>query len=479
MRLSALARAAEGTVYGEDCLITGISCNSKSLSPGDLFFALSGKECDGREYIAEAIQRGASAIVCEAPFDCSLPYVVVKNGRCALAKASAAFYGNPERELSIVTVTGTNGKTSSCHLLAGILKNVGVPCGTVGTLGAFAEDLCLPTSLTTPDPPELFSLLKRMKDTGVKAVVMEASAHAIYWQKLCGICAEVGIFTNITQDHLDFFGDIKEYAGVKQEYFRSENCRCAVINSDDCYGKEILAKADCNKLSYSRKEEADIMAYRECQNANGVSFLLKIKGREYAVESPLFGGFNVYNLLAAIGAATALGVSEQEIVSAIPTLQAPEGRFQVIPDASGAKIVIDFAHTPDGMRSILTALRPITKGRLIAVFGCGGNRDKTKRAIMGEIAAEYADFCVITSDNPRFERPADIINEIEQGVKAVSANYIAIENRREAIRYALSLAGDGDTVAVLGKGAEAYQEIGGIRFTYKDEDVIRCLLRKR
>ena len=474
MELAALLAGLEiQEIVGEIRVrIERLCFDSREAGRGALFFCLTGGKRDGHDYAFEAVAKGAVALVCERKLPLAVPQVLVADSRAAMSLMASHFYGDPAKLLKTVTVTGTNGKTTTTYLLKSIFEADGQKCGLIGTMGARIGERAEAASLTTPDPIEFSRLLADMVKAGVRVVAAEASAHAIYYRKLAGLCADVGIFTNLTQDHLDFFGDLNTYANVKAGYFTPKNVRTALINADDEVGRQIIRGTRCDTLSYALDHTAEIYADRVRHTREGFSALVNLFDRPLEVRCRLHGQFNVYNMLAAAGAAAALGVPDKSVAAGIAALREVEGRFNVF-HRGELTVIVDFAHTPDGLRNVLKAARAMTKGRLICVFGCGGNRDRAKRPIMGRIAGELADFCVVTSDNPRFEDPFAIMQEIERGL---TGRYILIENRTRAIAYAVESGEPGDTVIVCGKGGEQYQEVAGCRHPYSDREVVRRVL---
>lgn len=459
-----------------DIEIKRIAFDSAKADKHTLYVALKGSRADGHDFLEQVREQGCVAVLTERLCSVESTQIVVKDTRAALSRLCAKLNGNPEKKLRIVTVIGTNGKTTITYLVESILRDAGVKCGVIGTLGTVINGKKIASALTTPDPTELYPLFANMVRDGVEVCVMEASAHAIYLRKLEGIRAEVGVFSNLTQDHLDFFGSMKAYAKVKTGYFTPENCRYALINADDRYGMGIVNTSDCEILTYGMANPADIFAIDDSMNERGNRFTMNLFDAVSEVQTCLFGKFNLYNCLAAAGVARVLGVEEEFILSGLKKVKMLPGRFNLYRAGKGCKIVIDYAHTPDGMKNTLSTAREITEGKLICVFGCGGNRDRVKRSIMGEIADCFADFTVITSDNPRYEDPVDIMREIEMGMSKNQCRYIMIENRKRAIVYAVTKAEPRDTVVICGKGGESYQEIAGVRMPYRDEDVIKSFL---
>lgn len=452
--------------------IKGIAIDSKQVQRGQVFIALRGINTDGNDYIAEAIMRGAVAVVSEVTIaDLPVTLVVVKDARSSLAKICSAYYCHPEKSLKFIGVTGTNGKTTVTHLIKGILDKNGYKTGLIGTLGAYYGDNYRETSLTTPDPIELFSTLSDMVSAGVTHVIMEVSAHASRLKKLDGITFDIGIFTNLTQDHLDYFETIENYKQAKLEFLNLNKCKQIVTNVDDETGKEIALSI--KSISYGVDNPSDVFAINIEESKNGLKFVVNLFDYVLKVETKLIGYFNVYNVMSALIASVMVGVSPQDAVNTIKNLERINGRLESLPSKNGVSVFIDYAHTPDGLSVSLKALRKITPNKLFCVFGCGGNRDISKRAVMGEISGLNADFTVITSDNPRFEEPMDIIADIENGVRKATKKYVIIQKRQDAVYYALNMAKKGDTVLIAGKGAEQYQDILGIKHPYNDKDTVK------
>ena len=474
MKLSYLAKECGGRVLGGDAEIRSLCTDSRVAGEGDLFFCFRGTHCDSHEFAAEAEARGAAALVVDRPLPVSLPCILSEDVRAAMANISAAFYGHPERRMKLVGVTGTNGKTTTSQMLYHILKAAGRSAGLVGTLGAKFAGRETEPCLTTPDPVVLFSLLADMAQEGVDTVAMEVSAHALALRKVEPIRFEVGIFTNLTQDHLDFFGSMKAYGDAKKLLFSAEKCHFAVVNSDDPFTAELPCT---NTLSYGLETPADCFAVIERETLRSVRLLLNLEDELIETQLRMTGRHNVYNALAAAAAAKLLGAQPDAIAKGLAET-AVEGGLEWTASVRGADIFVDFAHTPDGLEKSLKALRPYCKGRLVLLFGCGGNRDGKKRPKMGEIAAKFADFTVITSDNPRYEDPVSIISDIERGFLPHSDAYVAVEEREEGIRYALAMLEAGDILLVAGKGGETNQEIMGIKYTYDDKTLIKRLTEK-
>lgn len=475
MKLSELAKELPHSMLKGDAEVRGLTADSRVAGEGDLFFCLHGEQTDSHEYAAEAEARGCVAVVCEQELLVSCAQLVVPDGREAMARIAAAFYHHPERSLKMVGVTGTNGKTTTATMICNILRAAGKNAGLIGTLGASYAAVKVPASLTTPDPICLFSLLADMVQAGMHAAVMEVSAHALYFKKEAPVCYDVAVFTNLTRDHLDFFGDMQRYGDAKQMLFTRGKCRFAVLNADDAFSRT-LAKG-VRHMTYGLETPADAFALVRSETLRACDAILNLQDELCEVTVPMTGRHNLSNALAAACAARRLGADAEAISRGIGTTKV-DGRLEWVGAWHGGDVFVDFAHTPDGLEKSLAALREHCAGRLIALFGCGGNRDAGKRAGMGEVAARCADFSVLTSDNPRYEDPYAIISEIEAGYRKASENYVAIEEREKAIAYALDLLSDGDILLIAGKGAEKYQEIMGIKYDYEDKAVVRSIIGK-
>ncbi|MBS5885383.1 MAG: UDP-N-acetylmuramoyl-L-alanyl-D-glutamate--2,6-diaminopimelate ligase [Clostridium sp.] len=444
----------EGTVEKE---VNHIQYDSRKVNEGDLFVCLTGFEVDGHDYANKAIEAGAKVVLCEKKIDIKsegVTVLLVNEGRKALATMSANYYGHPTKALKLIGVTGTNGKTTTVYLLKSMLEKAGKKVGLVGTIANYIGENKLKSERTTPESLELQKLFKDMVDANCEYCVMEVSSHSLQLDRVYGCEFEVGIFTNLTRDHLDFHKSFDNYYNAKFKLF--ERSKASVINVDDDYGYRVLK--DVEKLenkeikTYSINNNSDFKASDLMLKEGDIHF--KINGEEF--NSVLPGEYNVYNALGAVGAMSILGISNESIRKGLLDVVVP-GRCERI----GYKydipydIIIDFAHTPDGLKNILETLKGFTKNRLIAVYGCGGDRDKVKRAELGRIGTELADLAIITSDNPREEDPMAIIKEIVAGI--TKSNYLAIENRVEAIKLALGMAEEGDVVVLAGKGHENYQ----------------------
>ncbi len=468
MKLSNLLKGIKAKFT--DCEINKIEIDSRQVENGDLFVCLRGRDFDGHDYIQEALSKGANCVLVEK--NVGFTHTVrVKNTRKALAIIAANLYSNPRRNFRLIGVTGTNGKTTTTHIIKNILECANKKVGLIGTLGAYIGDRHITSHLTTPDPLELQSLFSVMATENVDVVVMEVSAHALALYKLWGIVFDVGVITNITQDHLDFFGTMEKYTKTKLSFISDRYCKIGIINSDD---ERICRPLQCSKVvSFGIANPADNFATNIHYSSNGTSYFLNINDNLLCINTPLCGRFNVENALAAASACFSLGVDCESIKNGINTIARVAGRFDVIRLKNGASVVIDYAHTPDGLEKILKNVRSISCGKLWCVFGCGGNRDKTKRPIMGSIASTLADFVVVTSDNPRYENPDVIIREVVSGIK--KTNYVCIVDRKVAIKYVVERLNTGDIAVIAGKGAENYLEINGEKLAYSDYKTVEEL----
>ncbi len=476
MKLSELAAELSEAERLGDAEVAGLCTDSRVAGEGDLFFCFCGTKTDAHAYAAEAVRRGASAVVCEHRLPVSCAQLVTADGRAAMARIAAAFYAHPERSLKMAGITGTNGKTTTAAMLYRILNEAGIPTGIIGTLGASYAGVHVPPTLTTPDPVCLFSMLRDMVNAGIEAVVMEVSAHALALRKEAPVFYDVSVFTNLTRDHLDFFGDMKAYAAAKERLFFPEKCAYAVLNADDGFCRRL--ETVCGEhITYGLETPAEAFALVESDTLRGCKALLNVQDELIEAAIPMTGRHNLSNALAAACAARRLGADADAVARGIAGTRV-EGRLEHVANVRGADIFVDFAHTPDGLEKSLSALREHCAGRLVALFGCGGDRDKGKREKMGEVAARLADFTVLTSDNPRYEDPYAIISAIERGFSGSSCEYVVIEERERAIAYAVGMLAEGDVLLVAGKGAERYQEIMGIKYDYNDKDVIEKLSGK-
>lgn len=441
---------------------------------GCLYFCLHGGERATVD-AAFALEHGATALIVEKKIDgVSIPQYTASDVRHKFAVMSAAYYDHPADKLTMIGVTGTNGKTTTTHIIKSILDASGRKTGLIGTNCVMIGNEKISATLTTPDPPVLHKLLADMAERGVDTVIMEVSAHALALKKTDGILFAVSAFTNLTQDHLDFFGSMEEYKKAKMLLFTPEHTQTAVVNMDDDTGMEIARSVMVPLITYGCENPSDVFGIDYKATDKGCSFVANIMDDIVRLGYCAPGAFNMSNVLCAAATANVLGIETDVIRRGVSSVKRVDGRFEII-KRPGKRVVIDYAHTPDGLSKILKAVREITSGKVIAVFGCGGDRDKSKRAIMGEVASELADFAVITSDNPRSESPLDIIKQIESGF--ITGNYMLMEDRKEGIKYALDICEEGDTVVIAGKGHENTQEICGRKEHFSDEETVRELLK--
>lgn len=480
MKLSQLASAALGysLELTGDCEILSLSADSREQSDKGLFFCIKGAHFDAHRFASQAISNGAVAlVVTEIQEHLHVPQLKVSNDRAAMALIARAFYGYPDQALRLIGITGTKGKTTTSYLVKAILEASGHKVGLIGTTGNMIENQWINSNLTTPDPIDLHKTLRKMADAGCAFVVMEVSAHAIWMHRLEGMVFEAGCFTNLSQDHLDFFGDMEKYFAAKRSFFMSGAVKNAVISLDDPWAARLSQELAMPKISYAICTNADLFA-RDIQiQEDGVSFLLSLwNDKYYPVHLKLMGMFNIYNAIAAAGIGLIVGADPEIICKALESVSSVPGRAEVLDTHTDYKVVLDYSHSPDALDNILSAIREFIKGRLIVVFGCGGDRDQGKRPLMGAIAGRLADFSILTSDNPRLEDPNDILEAIEQGIRPTGGQYTVIENRREAIKHALQLASLGDVVLLAGKGHETYQEIAGIKRPFNEKSIVTELL---
>src|SRR5881628_1067681 len=455
--------------------VENISYDSRRVQRNTLFVALRGEKTDGHQFIAQAINKGASVIVAERDEkDPRVTCLVVEDTRAALADFSATFYGHPARKLKLAAVTGTNGKTTTTFLIKHICENAGSRCGLIGTVRYEIGERILPAIRTTPESLDLQELLAQIVSAGCRAAAMEVSSHALAQDRTRGLEWNVAVFTNLTQDHLDFHGTMESYFDSKAKLFaqlgsqREKPKPVAIVNIDDRHGEQLLNKIDQRVavVTYGMSARADFRASNYRVEFSGTSYQLDAHGKSYLVRVPLIGRFNVANSVAALAAANALGISLREAVLSLGKSPQVPGRLEAVPAKRQFRAFVDYAHTPDALLNVLKTLRELEPRRLIVVFGCGGNRDRQKRPLMGEIADRNADYAIITSDNPRKEDPNAIISEIEKGFG--SDRYEKVAGRAEAIARAIALAQPRDIILIAGKGHETYQEFADHTVPFDD-----------
>ena len=462
-----------------DAVVSGIAYRSNAVLPGDAFFCIPGFEVDGHTFAADAVARGAGALVAEHEVEgISVPQFLVSSTRAALAFASAVFFNRPSRSLKLVGITGTNGKTTTVYLLDAIFRAAGYRTGLIGTVETRIADERQASSRTTPESPDLEGLLARMRDGGVSAVSMEVSSHAIDLNRVDSIEFAVVAFTNLTQDHLDYHHTLEAYFSVKRRLFTEFVAGARVVNIDDPLGAKIAAEVD-GVLTVGRAAQADVRAEAEHSTATGTTFTLLTPEGSSVVRLPLAGSYNVSNALVAAGCALSVGIALDGVVAGLESAPQVPGRLERIDLGQPFAVVVDYAHTPDSLAKSISAVREVTEGRVIVVFGCGGDRDPGKRPVMGASAGASADHVIITSDNPRSEDPVGIILQVEDGLRDTTADYEVEVDRRAAIRRALCLARPGDAVLIAGKGHEDYQIFADRTVHFDDREVAREELQTR
>jgi UDP-N-acetylmuramoyl-L-alanyl-D-glutamate--2,6-diaminopimelate ligase len=460
--------------------VEAVAYDSRKVTAGALFVAVSGFASDGNRFIPMAMEKGAAAVVTAKKPDVDVPYVLVENDRLALALIGCNFYGKPAESMTLIGVTGTNGKTSTTLILKQVLESItGCKAGLIGTMENRIGDEVIPTERTTPESFELQGLFARMLDAGCQYAIMEVSSHAIALHRVGGVHFDVAAFTNLTEDHLDFHKTMEHYCDTKAELFA--RCDAAVLNKDDEWFERMSRKAVCPMVTTSAKGEAGVYAKDVQMLSDGIRFTAVSEGEEIPVALPIPGRFTVYNTLSVLGIVKALGLDLKAATAALVNVQGVKGRIEVVPTpGKDYTVLIDYAHTPDGLDNVLRSVRDFCKGRLIAVFGCGGDRDPIKRPIMGRIGVELSDIAIITSDNPRTEEPSAIIRDIVAGVDSSMGTYEIIENRIKAIEYAMDIGKKDDIIILAGKGHETYQEIHGVKHHLDEREIVAAhLMEKR
>ena len=459
--------------------VTAVAYDSRKVTPGGVFVAITGFASDGNRVIPMALVKGAAAVVTATKPQGEVPYVLVESDRLALALMGCNYYGHPAKSMCMIGLTGTNGKTSSTLLLKHVIETVrGAKVGLIGTMENRIGDLVIPTERTTPESFDLQDLFAQMRDGGCRYVIMEVSSHALSLERVGGVHYDVAAFTNLTEDHLDFHGTMEAYCDAKAELFA--RCHKAVLNRDDPWFKRVGAKAPADTLTTSVHSGEGLHAKDVQMHSDGVSFTAVFGEKQVPVKLPIPGQFTVYNALTVLGCAMQLGISLEDAAAALATAQGVKGRVEVVPTpGKDYTILIDYAHTPDGLENVLSSVKDYCKGRLIAVFGCGGDRDRTKRPIMGKIGVDIADLAIVTSDNPRTEVPMEIIRDIVAGIPEEKENFTVIENRIDAIHHAMDIGEKNDIIVLAGKGHETYQEINGVKHHLDEREVVAQYLQER
>ena len=488
--MNELFRDQPVTITGPDVAVTGLAYDSRQVQPGFLFAALRGVTSDGHAHIGDAIARGAGCVLSEEPIEAeSVTSIVSEDSRQALARAARVFFGDPAEQLTMVGVTGTNGKTTTALIVEGVLRAAGKRAGVIGTLGARFEGELTDTGLTTPQSVELVKLLGSMQESGATAAVMEVSSHALVQHRTSGVSFDVGVFTNLTQDHLDYHGSLDEYFEAKALLLRErlKEGGQAVINLDD---PMVATLADERVIGFSRKghSQARIRVVEERLTLHSIELTVEVDGETFEITSPLVGAFNVENILAAVGVALALGIAVDVVAEGLAEISAVPGRLERVSQADEPLVVVDYAHTPDALEKALSVLRELTDNRLLCVFGCGGDRDARKRAPMGRAVGQIADVAVLTNDNPRTEDPQAIADAVIPGLEEAGMTeqddsslrgYRVELDRMRAIELAVRAAGPGDAVLIAGKGHEDYQIVGDEVRHFDDREAARRVLEMR
>ena len=473
--------------YG-DKVITGIQYDSRKVEPGNLFVCLKGLKTDGHAYVPQALAAGAEAILVQDKIEVLRPADIAvleyPDTRLALAKLAALWYDFPARRFRLWGITGTNGKTTTTYLMKWVWEQENLKTGLIGTVQNMIGNAVYPAVRTTPESLELQELFRKMADSGCKRVVMEASSHALKQNRVAETSFSGAVFTNLTQDHMDYHPDIADYRESKAKLFgylaeKAGQTVMGVVNIDDEAADAFIEASKVPVLTYGLSEKAALRVLDYQLLPNGSRFRFSYAGQSHEMQVPLVGKFNIYNTLAAMGALLADGLPLDRIMRHLANAPQVSGRFELVDEGQDFAVVVDYAHTPDGLDNLLSTAREITRGRMITVFGCGGDRDRTKRPIMGRIAAQYSDFSFITSDNPRTEDPFFIIGEIEAGIREVTKKYAVDPDRRDAIRQAIHLAKAGDIVVIAGKGHEDYQLVQNQVLPFDDRKVAREILRER
>ena len=478
----------EGPKTAEVCHITA---DSRTVQEGSLFICLVGATVDGHSFVEKAVQDGAVAVVVSKPVTVPdhVALIYVEDTRQALQAAVPFFYDYPASKMRMIGVTGTNGKTTTTHIIAHLLRSQGYTVGVIGTVHILIDDQSYPIHNTTPDVADLQQILQQMVDAGVTHCIMEVSSHALALGRTAGVEYDTAVFTNLTQDHLDFHKTFDNYLAAKAKLFKQVSAsyqvkegKGAVINVDDAYGQSIVDVTTSPMITYSTEGKGSMNASDLTVTAKSSKFTLNYDGKSYPISTKIAGMFNVYNTLAAVGATLYEGLSMEEIVKGLATFTAVPGRFELIEEGQDFAVVVDYAHTPDGLENILQTAKKIVENRILVVFGCGGDRDATKRPIMGRIAAQFGDRVFVTSDNPRTEDPVQIVKDVEVGVREGlhdDVTYEVIVDRREAIHKAIAEATTGDVVIIAGKGHEDYQILKDETIHFDDREVAREALKER
>lgn len=463
----------------DDIDITGIAYDSRNVLPGNVFVCIKGYETDGHRFTQMAVENGASVIVAEDEIETRVPVWYVENTRLEIAEMACRYYGNPSKKFKLIGVTGTNGKTTITYLIKSIIETAGMRIGVIGTNQNIIGDKVLVTQSTTPTTPnalELQQLFAKMVEGSAECVVMEVSSHALELDRVHGCHFDVGVFTNLTRDHLDFHKTMENYLHAKAKLFKISDK--GVVNFDDEGGKTIAENSALDILKVGLGDGCDLKAFNIKISSRGADFDVNYKDRTYPVHIAIPGKFSVYNAICAMGAALQLGIDMDTVIKGIANASGVVGRVEVVPTNTDYTVIIDYAHTPDGLENIISTVKEFAEGRVVTLFGCGGDRDNTKRPIMGEIAGRLSHYSIITSDNPRTEDPELIVRQIEDGMKKTDGKYTVIVDRREAIGYALDHAEKNDVIILAGKGQETYQIVGKEKYDFDERVIVYSHLNK-
>ncbi len=474
MLLSELLNGLEILNTYEDCEIAGITCDSREVREGWLFAAIPGEQVDGHDYAAKAAAGGAAVILAERPVEAGVPEVLTPSTRWAFQVVCANYFGHPEKEMKFLAVTGTNGKTSTTQFVKSILDGVGESAGLIGTVHNMIGERSIPAVFTTPEPYQLFTLLKEMQTAGVKTVVMEVSSQAMDQKRADSLPFAAAGFTNLTQDHLDYHKTMENYKEAKARLFSM--AEKSVFNLDDEAGRELAERF--GGLTYSANGTADLTARDIVIDVSGVSYTLQMGEKTAAIRVSTPGMFTVHNTLCAAGVLIAAGYTFEAVAEGLNRIPKVAGRAEIITEGYPFSVMLDYAHTPDALENILTTIKTYAKGRIVTLFGCGGDRDRTKRPLMAAMAAKYSDYLIVTSDNPRTEEPGAIIQDILVGLEGTVVPYTVIENRREAIGYAVKNARPDDLILLAGKGHEDYQIIGKTKYPFDEKEIVKEFLEQ-
>lgn len=471
MRLSELFKDSIHEIIGADINVNDLEYDSRKTQKGNVFACIVGTFMDGHEFAASAVNNGAVALLVERPLDLPVPQVIVGDTRVAMAKAAEKLNDYPAKKMKMVGITGTNGKTTTTYMIKSIAEQAGKKVGLIGTISNMIGSERIATERTTPESVDLQRLLARMYNEGVQVCIMEVSSHSLDQRRVYGIEFDVGVFSNLTQDHLDYHKTFENYRAAKKKLF--EQSKYAVINIDDHAGAFMAEGLRYPVVTYGIREKVDISATEIDITTSGVTFDMHLPGADVHIKLGIPGLFSVFNAMASAGAAYALSFTAEQIKAGLESIESVSGRLESL-DNGGRdfSVLLDYAHTPDAMENILKTVQSFAKGRIVTLFGCGGDRDRAKRPIMGEIAGRYSDLCILTSDNPRSEKPMDIIKGIEEGVIRSGCAYKVIENRKDAIFYALENGLKDDVVILAGKGHETYQEINGVKSHFDEKEIV-------